>query len=368
MRCTRLNQSNQTIIRSLDAADARLKKTLSTLRRTTTHPNLTPAEPPKSLYNFVDERSIDDVTVALRASIDAYRDAGDKLLDSTVAFDEAVANIDAAFEAATAPATEAATKAPGDDAFDAGIGADTAASSIPTYLRTLETHATEMAALLQGLVRHYDLCVTALKHTEGGGQAAVKAVKAESDASGNDINPQVTGLNQASDGNGGDDGTDGQQHPAPISEAEKAEMMAVLDKDAAEVDDVVAEIKDRANDMELDFESLEANLEVLKREDDSLKDIAQILQKLGSQVPVYVKAGSDFLTIWQEEKLKIGDKLAELEALRDFYEGFLTAYDSLLVEVGRRRNVQLRTEKIIHEALGKVERLYQGKLIIQSKL
>ena len=299
----------------------------------------------------------------MRASIDTYRDAGDTLLDSTVTFDEAVANIDVAFEAAAAPAMEVATKAPGDDALDAGIGADAAASSIPTYLRNLETHATEMADLLQGLVRHYDMCVTALKHTEGGGQAAVQAAKAELDASGNEVNPHMTGLNQASDGNGGaGDGNDGQQHPAPISETEKAEMMAVLDKDAAEVDDVVAEIKDRANDMELDFESLEANLEILKREDDSLKDIAQILQKLAAQVSAYVKAGSDFLTIWQEEKLRIGDKLTELEALRDFYEGFLTAYDSLLIEVGRRKNVQLRTEKIIHDALSKIEKLYQGKL------
>ena len=308
----------------------------------------------------MDERSIDDVTAALRASIDAYRDAGDALLDSTVTFDEAVANLDAALDAATAPVPEAATRGPEDDALDTEIGADAAASSIPMFLKSLETHATEMAGLLQGLVRHYDLCVTALKHTEGGGQAAIQAAKAELDASGGDVDPQVAGLDQASRAHDGNDGD--AQLPAPISEAERAEMMAVLDNDAAEVDDVVAEIKDRANDMELDFESLEANLEVLKREDDSLKDIAQILQKLGAHVPTYVKAGSDFLAVWQEEKTKIADKLAELEALRDFYEGFLTAYDGLLIEVGRRRNVQLRTEKIMHDALAKIQKLYQGKI------
>ena len=356
-----LTKIRQTVIRSLDAADARLKQTLSTLRNTTTYPTLTPNEPSKSLYTFVDERSIDDVTAALRASIDAYRDAGDALMDSTVTFDEAVANLGTALEAAAAPASEATPGSPRDDALDTGIGVDIAASSIPTSLKSLETHATEMAGLLQGLVRHYDLCVTALKHTEGGGQAAIRAAKAELDASGDDMDPQMARLDQASRTHDVNDG-DGQQ-PAPISEAERAEMMAVLDNDAAEVDDVVAEIKDRANDMDVDFESLEANLEVLKREDDSLKDIGQILQKLETQVPTYVKAGSDFLAVWEEEKAKITDRLAEMEALRDFYEGFLTAYDGLLIEVGRRRNVQLRTGKIMHDALAKIDKLYQGELI-----
>ena len=74
--------------------------------------------------------------------------------------------------------------------------------------------------------------------------------------------------------------------------------------------------------------------------------------------------GTDFLVQWEREKGVIDEKLDELEALREFYEGFLAAYDGLIVEIGRRRNVHIRTQKILQEALIKIDKLYQGMCLI----
>ena len=243
---------------------------------------------------------------------------------------------------------------------------------IPAHLKRLESHATEMADLLHGLVRHYDLCVTALRHSDDGGEAAFReaarleaAQRASADAGADaDANANASASSTVRN-----ELTDfayhtADSHPvAPLSSAaEREEMLAVLAKDAAEVDNIVATINERAAEMEADFAALEKKLALFRREDEAFRAVAQKLQRLGSgQVPAFVRAGGDFLAGWQEEKARIGEKLAELEALREFYEGFLTAYDGLLVEVGRRRGVQVRMQKILSEAVEKVDRLYQGE-------
>ncbi|KAG6985298.1 serine/threonine-protein kinase RIO1 [Physcia stellaris] len=45
-------------------------------------------------------------------------------------------------------------------------------SLVPDILTSMEDNAREMADNLESLVKHYDLCVSAIKHTEGGGDAA----------------------------------------------------------------------------------------------------------------------------------------------------------------------------------------------------
>ncbi len=316
----------KTVLRALDTADARLKSTLNTLRSTLTHPSLNPSAPPQALYTFVDERAIADVTAALHSSIDAYKAASDSLADSISSLDGILASLKSCLTA-----------------VPSSLERDTV-TALPAHLRDLEDHATEMADLLQALVRHYDLCVSALKHTEGGGEAVAQATEGDADAA-----ADVPVANPAADG------------APPMSDEERAEMLAVLDKDAAEVEDVVTEIKERGAEMEAVVESVAAHRAQVREEHAGLLSILRQLSKAAKDIRVYVSAAVDFLGQWESEKGKIRDNLEELEGLRDFYEGFLGAYDGLIVEIGRRRNVQSRMRRILQDAMTKIDKLYQGK-------
>lgn len=217
---------------------------------------------------------------------------------------------------------------------------------IPSNLRSLESHAKEMAELLESLVRHFDLCVTALKHTEGGG-VAVQRVTDDLPISIHDRQgEQSTPLD-------------------PISDDDKREMFEVLEKDAAELEDVVVEIRDRLTEMEVQSEELFSHLGQLTEIETDTNVAFQLLEDVGSQLQRYVLHGQEYQRKWEEEKEKILDWVEELENLRVFYENFLKAYDGMIVEIGRRRDVQLRMEAVIHEAMTQIGRLYEGMSSLQ---
>lgn len=54
----------------------------------------------------------------------------------------------------------------------------------------------------------------------------------------------------------------------------------------------------------------------------------------------------------------IGSGLAELSDLHSLYDGFLNAYDSLMLEVARRRHVRQRVEKVLRETRHKLDSLH----------
>jgi autophagy-related protein 17 len=84
-----------------------------------------------------------------------------------------------------------------------------------------------MAALLDSLVQHFDLCVNAIRHTEGGYAAVRKA--ASSQPPGAEA-VSVSGVMNTENDPPSDE---------PISDEERREMFDVLEKDASQVDDVV---------------------------------------------------------------------------------------------------------------------------------
>ncbi|MCJ1364949.1 autophagy protein 17 [Acarospora aff. strigata] len=313
------------VLKDLDDSEARLQQTLKQLRSTVVEAAFRPAEEePKSLLDFVDEQGVQAVMTSLKESIDAISDAHRELETSNDAFDEDLKAVKKGLRAEAGPDSS-------QEDFNAPI---------PSLLHSLESHAKEVAELLESLVRHNELCVTAVKHTEGGG-AAVEELT-------HDL-PRGLDIGKSNDG----------LTLQPVSHEEYQEMMVVLEKDANEVDEVVMEIRDRVTEMESHYEQIIAYNNKLNSGFDGTKVAFHLLEKVGSSLPGYIAHSRDFVTQLDQERSKINDRKAELEGLGDFYQGFLRAYDELIVEVGRRRAVQLKIERVVQDAVTKTKRLYE---------
>lgn len=340
------------LLANLDESSQHLHNTLQFLKETPIHSTLQPpGTPQKYLFDFIDSSSVDDLEASLRACIDRTNEADSSLAETIDAFGASLARLDDALDACPPPP-------------------EPSPSPLPSSFRQLEAHATETASLLQSLVRHYDLCVTALKHTEGGNEAATRATSDESPLpSSNDlphdldpnlhVNLDQLDLDVASL-------RPDAPPPPPMTETERADMLAVLANDAAEVDDVVAEIRDRVSDMEALAAEMAGHIEGLQVSYTAHLQAFRVMVDVGKEVPEHLVGCRTFQARWGEEKTKIEEGMLALEGLREFYDGFLDAYDGLLVEVDRRRSVRIKMEVIAREALQKIERLYEDDLAARN--
>lgn len=344
------------MVKSLDAADIRLKKTLDLLRETTVHASFRPeGEEPKSLRDFVDERGVEELHTALKESIDATNNAQAELGSSNSAFDDELASIRKAlghYRAATKLASSRSSPAASASSSDSNASIPSALP-LPSMLHSLETHAQEMANLLQSLVQHFDICVTAVKHTEGGGAAAQSIT-------GDMPSGVPVGGRTGSNAEGGMKMGDPSAPLDPLSESDYREMVNVLIKDAAEAEDVVLEIQDRIGDMESVLENILGQRDALLSVYHATTDIFQHLSSLASaRLPVYIVQAHSFSRVWNEQNERINSGLADLSDLHSLYDGFLDAYDGLILEVYRRKHVRQRVEKVLREARNKLNHLYE---------
>jgi autophagy-related protein 17 len=146
----------------------------------------------------------------------------------------------------------------------------------------------------------------------------------------------------------------------PLSNSEYQEMVNVLFKDAAEAEDVVMEIQDRIGEMESVLENVLAQRDALRSIYNATTDIYQHLSSLGStRMPGYIAQAHNFTQVWHEENDRISGGLADLSDLNSLYDGFLDAYDGLIVEVARRKHVRHRVEKVLRDARHKLDQLYE---------
>ncbi|KAE8357913.1 autophagy-related protein 17 [Aspergillus caelatus] len=343
-----------TVLKSLDVADARLRKTLDLLRETIVHASFRPeGEESKSLHDFVDERGVEELHTTLKGAIDRTNAAQADLESSNRAFDDELQSIKEAlgnYRAATQLAssrTSASSSSP--STSNASLPS---LSSIPSMLHSLEMHAQEMANLLESLVRHFDLCVTAVKHTEGGG-AAARSITGDVPATvhvNGRVGPNIeeginANLNAPLD---------------PLSDSEYQEMVSVLIKDAAEAEDVVMEIQDRIGEMETVLENVLAQRDSVLSVYQATTNVFKHLSTLAStRLSGYIAQAHSFTRVWHEEYEQIQSGLADLSDLNTLYDGFLEAYDGLILEVARRRQVRHRVEKVLRDAKQKLDQLYE---------
>ncbi|EAW18972.1 autophagy-related protein 17 [Aspergillus fischeri NRRL 181] len=341
------------VLKDLDDADTRLRRTLELLRETIVHPAFRPeGEDPKSLHDFVDERGVEELHAALKSSIDRTTAAQAQLDSSNHAFDDELLSIKEALgtyrTAAKLASSRSSSSASSSSASNSSLPS---MSTMPSMLHSLEMHAQEMANLLESLVRHFDLCVTAVKHTEGGG-AAAKSITGDMP-----VGVPVSGRM----GSNIEDINDNLNAPLdPLSNSEYQEMVNVLFKDAAEAEDVVMEIQDRISEMESVLENVLAQRDALRSIYNATTDIYQHLSSLGStRLPGYIAQAHNFTQVWHEENDRISGGLADLSDLNSLYDGFLDAYDGLIVEVARRKHVRQRVEKVLRDARHKLDQLYE---------
>ncbi|MCJ1475275.1 autophagy protein 17 [Lambiella insularis] len=321
----------QKIIGVLDAAEAKLQHTLSQLRATMVEVNLRPeGEPKKSLVDFVDESGVHRLLSTIKESIDASGDARQMYEESNAALNTDIAEVRRRL-------------GPENDRKSLAYPSYRTISPVPDILQAMEEHAQEMADNLESLVKHFDICVTAIKHTEGGGAAAQSITDDLPDG-------VAAGLSTAG------------MPIEPISDEERVEMLGVLEKDASEVEEVVMDIRDRGAEIEADFERVVAYTQHLQDIYTCKKTAFHLMEEIGERLPNYITQSHVFLLKWDEEKTKIEDHLEELTSLTDFYDGFLGAYDNLIIEIGRRKTTETRMKKIVQDATAKIDKLYEDEL------
>jgi len=318
----------QSVLKVLDLSESRLRQTLQQLRATVVESSLRPMnEPSKSLVDFVDGSGVEGLLGTIKESIEATMAARQTFKKSNRSFEDEIAQVRALLNA--------------EDARESfGRLSDGLRSPIPDILQGMEEHAQEMADNLESLVKHFDMCVTAIKHTEGGGAAAQNIAT--------DL-PEGVSLGLTNE-------------DEPLSEEERREMLEVLEKDASEVEEVVIEIKDRSAEMEVYFEQSVAHNDLLS--ENHAREIAafKLLEEVGGKLSTYVLQSQVYLAKWEDEKARIEERMEELETLRDFYGGFLRAYDKLIIEIGRRKTMELKIAKVAQDAMAKIDRLYAEDL------
>ena len=315
------------VTQSIDEADRRLKTTLDRLKQTMVEASLRPPEEKqKSLMDFVDESGVDGLLATLEESVNAASGAHEEFEASNRAFDGDVQGLKKLLSVKML------------EAEDSYVDEENI-SPIPDILHDMEDRAREVADNLESLVKHYDLCVTAIRHTEGGGDAAQRIV--------DDLPDGVDVAQQTSEA-----------PPEPISEEERLEMMEILEKDAGQVEDVVVEIADHISEMEAQHGLVTAHMERLDKEHSSTISAFKMLEDIGLRLHGYITQKQVFLMRWEDERTKVSERMEELEGLREFYDGFLRAYDNLLIEIGRRKVLESKMEKVVQEAMAKIDKLY----------
>lgn len=309
------------LLHDVDTSFSGLNSTLAVLRDTPIEAVLQPpATPQKHLYDFIDSATVSNLEGTLRACIDRYNEARAALDDSNDAFDTALDNLHSSIT--NVPVTPVTTEDP---------------SPIPSLYHDLEVHAKEAAQAFQSLVQHYDLCITALRHTEGGSAAATQATGDGPVHSQDDFSAP----------------------PEAMSEEERQEMLSVLRKDAHEVEDVVTEIRERGSEMTFLLDKIENHINHLRNEASALSSVLQMISQITGEVKGHITTTRSFHASWLDDtRPTLLTGIEEWENQREFYERFDLAYAELLVEVSSRRRRQEKAKRKAEEAQKDLDRLH----------
>ncbi|KAK4544688.1 hypothetical protein LTR36_003937 [Oleoguttula mirabilis] len=352
---------------ALDEAHARLVKTLEALRKTVVDASLQrrgslaveegderddlknednaakPEAPEqKTLYHFINERTHQDILAALRTLVDSYGAAQADLGRDLSHFDASLRTI----VDVLAEGSSNVTGSSGPQ--DKRTLYDEPAPTIPHLFHGMEAHAAEMAKLLESLVRHYDLCVTALKHTEGGGAAAKQAVQAEHLSAHNSAGAEESLYRKTN-------------NPEPLSGPERLQILHIVDSDAHELEDVVAEIRDHGADIEGMYEQLTQHAQTSRATQKSLRTTLAHLHAIHNTcLPTQLAASKTFRARWCTVQTAITEKTGELANLATFYQEFLACYGHVLREVERRRVGEAQMRKVAGKAQRELDRLFEA--------
>ncbi|KAI1199992.1 kinase activator [Nemania serpens] len=323
-------------IKTLDLTNSRLEDTMGVLRgRIVSSAFRPPGEEKRSLLDFVDEAQVDTMRETLKENIQALQTTQQSFDRDLLQFEADLRNLKAMVSSAPSSTSPSVS------------------SSRPQPLHLLSSmieHSHAMAELLTSLTRHFDLCVTAVRTTEGGpALARIKAAEATQSQEGDDVSISGVIPDQGSH----------MSDLKPMSPEDRAQMLEVLVQDSSEVEDVVQELNDRLQAVESDFSNLDEQTTQVKLGYLSILDAFRTLEDIGSRIQSYMSAENEFRDRWIEEQETIQGKMSEMEELRIFYEKYAGTYDHLILEVERRRSVEEKVLGIWRKAKDSVDKIIE---------
>ena len=356
-------------IEGLDEANGRLMKTLERLQSTVVDASLqrkgdgeenntrtdntsdNDAVSPKNgktLLSFIDTSKHESLQESLRAQIDEFNTAKADLSSSLETFSSHIHVLHSMLTPAP----------PSPDPPELLRPAlyDEPAPAIPQLFHTITENASTMASLLQSLVSHYDLCVTALKHTEGGGEAARRAVqqqqKSDSPTASDTLPKSQQNLEES---------LYRKDHASSISPEERKEMLTVLEHDSAELDDVISELTSHATDLESAFDQLSTRARKARERDKTLRRVVTMLREMHAiHLPSHQHSLRTFEQDWSRIRSVIVSSTAQLSDLSAFYADFLAGYKKLLREIERRKAAENQMRRIAEKAEREIGRVYEA--------
>ncbi|KAK1076823.1 autophagy protein 17 [Friedmanniomyces endolithicus] len=293
----------------------------------------------KTLYDFIDEYTHADLLNSLHALIDSYNDAKDTLNADLGTFDDALRTTTDTLQEGTISSSGPQTKRTLYDSL-------TPDPTVTQLFRSMGGHAAEMATLLHSLVSHYDLCVTALKHTDGGGAAAKRAMQ----QAGATLLKPVPGAEEES--------LYEKTIPEPMSDDERIERLRVLEGDAGQVEDVSSEIKDHSDGMEAHYERLSRHALEARANHKALRTVFDQLHSIKTALPAHINASRVFSDTWQSIRSGIANRTEDLAGLHVTFDEFLASYASLLREVARRKAAEAQMRSLAAQAQKELDKLF----------
>ncbi|KAH8199657.1 hypothetical protein TruAng_006187 [Truncatella angustata] len=323
------------VIKNLDVANGQLETTMAVLTEQTVESAFRPrGEDRKNLLDFVDVVQVDTMHSALKDNIAALQTSFDGDL---LRFDTDLRTLNKTISSAPSPPSPSASNA---------------YPPVPLLLASLMESSHEMAELLASLTTHFDLCVTAVRMTDGGA-ALARRKAAEASQSQGDVNAvSISGVIAEQESHMADED--------PISAEERTGMLQIVVQDASEVPDVVQEINERLSSMEEEYCHLVEQTDQVKATYTTTIDAFRVLEDIGTRFRSYIAAETEFRERWVAEHDTISIKMDEMEELRLFYENYANAYDSLLLEVERRRAQEERVLSVWRKAKDSVDKIIEA--------
>lgn len=289
----------------------------------------------KTLFDYVDEAQYNELSEILKTLIDSFHDSRAHLDQQLDGLNTAAAQVSALASNSQRPESPTIKTT----LYDEPLLPPAEAFS------QMEEHAGEMAGLLQSLISHYDLCVSALKHTEGGREAARQAVL---DADEDEHLAKETM----------DESLYEHKVADSITKDERSEMLRVIEGDAVELDDVVEDLRAREAEIERFHQQMNSHSEVSRSLGRQLVRAVKLVRRTRDTLPTYIDAIDRLKASWIDIHDAIAVKTQDIANLTAFYEEFINGYNRLLKEVDRRANAESQMRKVAEKAQKELDRLY----------
>ncbi|KAG5984951.1 hypothetical protein E4U43_006132 [Claviceps pusilla] len=323
------------LVKAMDEVDADLTGTIHMLRDTQVQSILRPNDRESmNLLDFVDETSVHGMREAMKQSIQDLQRIQVSFDGDLLRFETDIRNFRKTLAASPLPA------------MDEGTQPATAA-----LLLDMDDHCATMASLLASLTTHFDMCVTAIRTTEGAAALARRKAAEVTQSQGSEV-VSISGVIAEQESHMSD--------LEPKTAEDRAEMLKVVVQDAEEVDDVVSEIQEHLATVEQEYAVVQKHLGRTEVAYTSTLESFALLGEIGDRLGDYMAAEEDFKQRWALEKEAVFGKLREMQEMRQFYEGYASAYGSLVLEVERRRAVDERVHGIWRKAQESVDKILEA--------